>query len=51
MISCVLCGGLSGEVVFLASLKWVLKFWEENILKKGQPHIMVTLQGHVYFGR
>ena len=54
MISCVdvavvvsLCGDIRGENVFLTSLKGIVKFWGKTRLKKGQPHIMVTLQGRL----
>ena len=40
-----LCGGLRGEEVLLSSPKGVIKFWEETRLRKGQPHIMVNIQG------
>ena len=39
------CGGLRGEKGFLTRLKGILKFLEDNMFKKGKPHVMVTLQG------
>ena len=39
------CAGLRGEECFLASLKGMLKLWEEIRTKKYLSHIMVKIKG------